>query len=71
MALVLIFAGSIAGLLLGGFQMAFQNASLWTGFSTYLSFSLGFPIVALAIALALGALRPSPKDRDAFDYHQA
>ena len=57
MALVLIFAGSIAGILLGGIQMIFQDASVWTALTTYLSFSLGFPLSAGLIALVLTALR--------------
>ena len=70
MALVLIFAGSIAGLLLGGYQMMFQNAPLWTGFVTYLSFSLGFPVCAGLIALSLTALRGRAAEQDEFGLYK-
>ncbi|WP_144432636.1 hypothetical protein [Shimia marina] len=71
MALVLIFAGSMAGLLIGAFQMMFQDASVWALLTTYLSFSLAFPAVALTLAMALGTLRPSHDETDLFNGHQA
>ncbi|WP_412555381.1 hypothetical protein [Shimia sp. MIT1388] len=71
MALILIFAGSIAGILLGGVQMMFQDASVWTALTTYLSFSLGFPLSAGLIGLTLTALRGRFAEQDEFGLYKA
>ncbi|MBE1291604.1 MAG: hypothetical protein GJ677_03850 [Rhodobacteraceae bacterium] len=71
MALILIFAGSIAGILLGGIQMMFQDATAWTALSTYLSFSLGFPLCTGLISLTLTALRGRFAEQDAFGLYKA
>lgn len=64
MALILIFAGSFTGILVAAVQMLFQNASLWQGFGTYLTFSIGFPIAAGVLALAVTTLRARAQNSD-------
>lgn len=70
MALILIFAGSIAGILLGGIQMMFQDASAWTALVTYMSFSVGFPLCSGLIALTLSTLRGGQREQDEFGLYK-
>ncbi len=66
MALILIFAGSLTGMLIGGYQMMLLNATVWTAFSTYVGFSLGFPILVGLFALTVAALRGRSEEQDEF-----
>lgn len=71
MALILIFAGSLVGILVAAFQVLFQDASLWQGFTTYLTFSIGFPIAAGLFAQLMAALRARTQDDDDYGLFNA
>ncbi len=71
MALILIFAGSVAGMCLASFQMLFQDATFWQGLSTYVSFSVAFPVVTGILAFSIQSLRTPAEDRDDFGLYNA
>ncbi len=57
MALIVIFLGSIIGILSAIGRMVFLGASVWQGVATYLSVSFGVVLVAGVLAFAICKLK--------------
>ncbi|MGX9351136.1 hypothetical protein ACS3QZ_08040 [Shimia sp. W99] len=71
MALILIFVGSFIGIIVATIQMLFQDATLWQGLVTYMTFSLGFPLLTGLLTWGLSGLRTPSHDAEEYGWHKA